>query len=158
MPKPDLDRIDFKILNELQRNARITNAQLAENVGLSPSPCLRRTKRLHDDGVIRQVLTIIAPDKVGLDIQAIVRIKLDGHGEEESSAFQDQVVQLREVLACFVVTGNTDVVLQLVAPDLPSYAKLIKVLGGFPQVKEIESSIIIETVKSWSPLPLQYST
>jgi len=148
------DAIDLRILDLLQREARITNLALANAAGISPSPCLRRVRRLEERGVIRSYESRLEPQKVGLAVMALVSIRIQNHGEDDSAAFKKAVLDIPEVIAAYAMTGPTDFMLQVVAIDLPAYSKLMMTLGGIAGVRDIESSIAIETVKPHSALPL----
>jgi len=154
MPIPGLDRINLKILDALQQDARISNVALAEQVALSPSPCLRRVRQLHEQGVIQSVLTVVSPRAVGYQIQALIEVKIAQHGEDESAAFENAVRAMPEILACYLVSGTKDYVLQAVSRDVSAYSRLVKRIGGLPGIREIQSNIVLETVKPWSALPL----
>lgn len=154
MNRLELDAIDLRILDALQHDARITNLVLAQVAGISPSPCLRRVRRLEEHGIIRAYETRLEPQLVGLAITAFVSIGLDKHGENESGAFKKTISKVPEVIQAFAITGATDYIIQVVAADLPAYSKLMMTLGGIKGVKDIESSIAIETVKDYSALPL----
>lgn len=154
MPKFELDRIDRSILRTLQTEPNISNVALAERVGLSPSPCLRRVRRLRETGVIRATLTDIAPEAVGYPIQAVVRVQLSRHGLDESGAFEAAVRAMPDVISAYLVAGTTDFFLLAVAESLEAYSALVKRIGALPGLRDVESSIVLQTVKPWSPLPL----
>lgn len=152
-----LDRYDFAILRALSDDPLISNVALAEAVALSPSPCLRRVRRLREAGVIERALTVISPAAVGLTVQAMVRVRLERHGEADSAAFETAARALPEVLACYLVAGATDYFLLVAAPSLARYGALIKRIGGLPGLRDVESAIVMDTIKPWSPLPLPAS-
>lgn len=149
-----LDRFDLAILTHLQEDARIPNTELAERVGLSASPCLRRVRRLWDAGIIRSAQTMVEPASVGLSVQAVVRVQMTRHSESETAAFEAAVRALPEVLTCYAATGATDYFMIVAARSLGEFGALVKRIGGLPGLRDIESSIVIDTVKPWSPLPL----
>lgn len=154
MPKFEIDAIDKRILRGLQKNPRITNVELAEEAGISPSPCLRRVRRLHEAGVIEGYQLMLAPKAVGQNVQSITLIKLNAHGHSAADAFEKYVHSNPAVLSCYFLTGAHDVVLHLSVQDLDEFSRVVKQLGEYEYVRELESSIIIQTAKSWSPLPL----
>jgi len=154
MQSKELDSIDMRILDRLQRDARITNLALANAAGVSPAPCLRRVRRLEESGIIRGYTSQLEPQRVGLAVMALVSIRIENHGEQESTAFKTAILRIPEVVAAYAMAGATDFLLQVVAVDLPAYAKLMMTVGGIAGVKDIESSIAIETVKPYSALPL----
>jgi Lrp/AsnC family transcriptional regulator, leucine-responsive regulatory protein len=157
MPKLKLDAIDRRILAALQRDARLTNVQLAEEVGLSPSPCLRRVRILEEAGVIAGYHAALDRSEVGLGLTAFVGVKVGRHQEEEATAFRSAVKALPEVVSCHLVSGEADFLLQVVVPDLAGYERFItRTLLRLPSVIDIRSNFAIQTVKSASPLPLDH--
>jgi Lrp/AsnC family leucine-responsive transcriptional regulator len=150
-----LDNLDRRILSALQRDARLTNVQLAEEVGLSPSPCLRRVRLLEEAGVIRGYHADLGRTDIGLGLTVFVGVKVERHHEETSTAFREAVVLLPEVVSCHLVSGESDFLLQVVVPDLPAYETLLlSTLLKLPGVKDIRSNFAIATVKPQTPLPL----
>src|ERR1700687_2029294 len=108
MPKTDLDPADRRIVAELQSDGRLSNVELADKVGLSPSPCLRRVKRLERDGYIEGYRAALRRDRVGLGFSVFVGVKIDGHANERALSFEKAVVALPEVVACALVSGESD--------------------------------------------------
>ena len=157
MPINTLDRFDRAILEHLQRNGRMTNLELAEKIGLSPTPCSRRLKELESTGVIKFYIAQLDREKVGLGLTSFVAVRLTGHREDESAAFRRAVLDMPEVTACYITTGEHDFLLQVVSPDLAGYRRFVfDQLTKLPQVKDIHSSIALEIVKEDSPLPLRH--
>jgi Lrp/AsnC family transcriptional regulator, leucine-responsive regulatory protein len=155
MPKPELDAIDRRIVAELQADARLTNVELADRVGLSPSPCLRRVKGLEREGVIDGYRAVLRRDRVGLGFSVFVGVKIDGHANERALAFEDTVCAMPEVIACHLVSGDADYFLEVVVPDLEYYRGfLVDKLLNLPIVREVRSNIAIQTRKAGAPLPL----
>jgi len=155
MPKLDLDTIDCRIITELQADARLSNVELAERVGLSPSPCLRRVKRLERDGYIIGYRAALRRERVGLGFSVFVGVKIDSHANERALTFEEAVCALPEVIACHLVSGEADYFLEVVVPDLAHYQRfLIGRLLNMPIVREVRSNIAIQTVKAGAPLPL----
>jgi Lrp/AsnC family transcriptional regulator, leucine-responsive regulatory protein len=157
MPKPDLDGVDCRIVAALQADGRLTNVDLAERVGLSPSPCLRRVKRLEREGYIEGYRAMLKRSRVGLGFTVFVGVKVDGHADERMHAFEAGVLAMPEVVACHIVSGEADYLLEVVVPDLEHYQRLLlgKLLG-LPMVKEVRSNIAIQTLKAAAPLPLDH--
>jgi Lrp/AsnC family leucine-responsive transcriptional regulator len=152
-----LDTIDRKILQALQRDARLSNVELAEEVGLSPSPCLRRVRLLEEAGVIRGYHAALDRAAVGLDLTIFVGVQVARHDEENNRAFQVAVRAIPQVVSCHLVSGESDFLLQVVVPDLASYERLLLgVLLKLPGVRDIRSNFAIQTVKPPSPLPLDH--
>jgi Lrp/AsnC family transcriptional regulator, leucine-responsive regulatory protein len=152
-----LDAIDRRILAELQADGRLTNVELADRVGLSPSPCIRRLRRLERDGVIEGYRATLDRAKLGLGLTIYVGVKVERHHDAEAVAFEHAVRALKEVISCHLVSGEADFLLQIAVPDLAAYERLL--LGALlklPGVKDIRSSFAIRTVKSAAPLPLDH--
>ncbi|WP_309092262.1 Lrp/AsnC family transcriptional regulator [Phenylobacterium sp.] len=152
-----LDELDRKILAALQRDARLSNVELADEVGLSPSPCLRRVKLLEQAGVIRGYHAALDRAAVGLDLTIFVGVQVSRHDEANNAAFQEAVRAVPQVVSCHLVSGESDFLLQVVVPDLASYERLLLgVLLKLPGVRDIRSNFAIQTVKAPSPLPLDH--
>jgi Lrp/AsnC family leucine-responsive transcriptional regulator len=150
-----LDAFDRKILAALQRDGRLSNVQLAEEIGLSPSPCLRRVRMLEEAGVIRGYQAILDRDEVGLGMTIFVGIKVERHTDERAEAFRQAVTALPEVISAFLVSGESDFLLQVVVPDLRAYDRFVTgKLLKLPGVSDIRSNFAINTVKTPGALPL----
>jgi Lrp/AsnC family leucine-responsive transcriptional regulator len=157
MPKFDLDRIDCRILAELQADARLTNVELANRVGLSPSPCLRRVKRLEAGDAIKGYRAILRRDRIGLGFSVFLAVKIDGHANDKALNFEKEVVSMPEVIACHLVSGEADYFLEVVVPDLESYQSfLVGKLLALPIVRDVRSNIALQTLKDNSALPLDH--
>jgi Lrp/AsnC family transcriptional regulator, leucine-responsive regulatory protein len=157
MAKIHMDVIDRRIVSELQADARLSNVALAERVGLSPSPCLRRVKRLEREGVIEGYRAVLRRDRVGLGFSVFVGVKIDGHANERALKFEDAVCAMSEVIACHLVSGEADYFLEVVVADLEHYQRfLIERLLNLPIVREVRSNIAIQTRKAGAPLPLDH--
>lgn len=157
MPKCDLDAIDCRIVTELQTNARLSNIELAEKVGLSPSPCLRRVRRLERDGYIDGYRASLQRARVGLGFSVFVGVKIGGHANEDALRFERAVVELPEVIACHLVSGEADYLLEVVVPELEDYQRfLVGKLLNLPIVREVRSNIAIQTLKAGAPLSLAH--
>lgn len=155
MPKPTLDAIDTRIIAALQADGRLSNHQLAERIGLSPSPCLRRVKRLEREGYIESYRAVLQRDRVGLGFTAFVTVKIGAHADLAADALQDAIVAMPEVVACHMVSGDSDYLLEVVVPDRESYqAFLVDKLLDLPIIKEVRSNIAIQPLKTAAPLPL----
>ncbi len=138
-----LDAYDHRILAALQRDGRLSNVQLAEEIGLSPSPCLRRVRLLEEAGVIRGYQASIDRDEVGLGLTVFVGIKVERHRQEQAEAFHRAVVDLPEVISVHLVSGESDFLLQVVVPDLRAYERLLsETLLRLPGVSDIRSNAI----------------
>jgi len=150
-----LDRIDLRLLGLLQKNGRATNAEIAAQVNLSPSACLRRVQRLEATGVIRGYAAQVDPALVGLGLQAFVRVQLEKHGQLGLDRFIEGVQQWDEVVACHALTGDMDYLLQVVVQDLEHFSRfLLDKLINATGVADVNSSFVLRTVKQTRALPL----
>jgi Lrp/AsnC family transcriptional regulator, leucine-responsive regulatory protein len=155
MPISTLDSFDRRILETLQVEGRLSNVELADRIGLSPTPCLRRVKALEASGVIRGYRAELDRGGIGLGLTVIVGVKVDGHRDENASAVQEAFRAMPEVIACHLVSGESDFLLEAVFPDIASYEGfLFGKLLTLPMVKDIRSNIVLRTVKEAAPLPL----
>lgn len=153
----NLDRIDLAILRVLQEDARLPNAQLADRIGLSPSPCLRRVKRLQNLGLIRGFATLLEPRAVGLGVNVFVSVTLNDQARPELERFEAQVGECPEVMECYLMTGDFDYLLRVVATDLDAYQRfLIEKLTRIPGVANIKSSFALKQVIQRHALPLAH--
>lgn len=140
-----LDEYDRRILELLQRNARISNQDLAEQVGLSASPCSRRIKALTENGIIDRYVTLLNPKKLGYSLTALVMIGMDRHTPERFAHFEEAISQLPEVQECYLVTGQSaDYVLKLVVRDMEHFERfLLGALTRIEGVSGVQSSFIL---------------
>ena len=125
MPICDLDAIDRRIVSELQADGRLTNVDLAERIGLSPSPCLRRVKRLESAGYIEGYRAALRRERDGLGFSVFVGVKIEGHANDKAIDFQDAVTSMPEVVSCHLVSGEADYFLEVVTPDLEHYQRFL---------------------------------
>src|SRR6516164_5813790 len=157
MPKPGLDVIDHRIVAALQADGRLTNADLAQRVGLSASPCLRRVNRLEREGYIEGYRAMLRRDQIGLRLTVFVGVKIEGHANDQAVPFEEAVVAFPEVVACHMVSGESDYLLEVVVPDLDHYKSfLIGKLLELSIIREVRSNIAIETLKAEAVLPLDH--
>jgi Lrp/AsnC family leucine-responsive transcriptional regulator len=155
MPKTELDAIDCRIIDALQADGRLSNVDLAHRVWLSASPCLRRVNRLEREGYIETYRAMLERRLIGLGLTVFVGVKIDGHADDRATVFEAAVVAMPEVIACHMVSGEADYLLEVVVPDLEHYQRfLLGKLLSLPIVKEVRSSIAIQTLKAAAPLPL----
>lgn len=155
MPAIDLDRTDLLILTELQRAGRVSNADLAERVHLSASACLRRVQRLEREGVIGGYRAELDPERLGLGLQAFVRVQLSRHDPAAIQDFSDFVTAWDEVVACHALTGDMDYLLQVAVRDLEHFSRfLLDRLLNQAGVADVNSSFVLRTVKAFRGLPL----
>lgn len=155
MPAATLDRTDLLLLAELQRDARRTNAELAERVHLSPSACLRRVQRLEREGVVAGYRAEIDPERLGLSLQAFVRVQLARHDAEAIASFTACVNDCSEVVTCHALTGDMDYLLHVVVQDLEHFSRfLLDRLLNQAGVADVNSSFVLRTVKPFGGLAL----
>lgn len=156
MPREALDRTDLRILDILQHEGRLSNQEIAERVALSPSPCLRRIKRLEDLGVIRQYVALLDPQRIGLSLLAFVTVKLQKHGKMPMEEFGARVQTWPEVVACYAMTGEMDYLLRVHVEDLPHFSRFVmNQLLKQPGVVDIKSSFALQRIKDTTALPLR---
>src|SRR5919107_5646092 len=157
MPYINLDAIDLRILSALQSDGRLTNQELADQVGLSPSPCLRRVRRLERDGFIRTYRAVLDREAVGLGLTVFVDIKVEKHSRDNAAALQEALAGMPEVVACHMVSGAADFIAEIVVPNLKAYERLLtERLLTLPMVGDIRSNFALTRVKSDGALPLTH--
>ena len=168
MSKPELDKTDRKILAILQADGRLSNQDVADRVSLSPSPCLRRIKRLEETGVIRQYVALLEPTKIGLGLLAYVNVRLEKHSDVSTSAsgarrptssphtdFAASVEQWPEVVACYAMTGEMDYLLRVHVEDMEHFSRfMMKTLLSHPAVADVKSSFALQRIKDTTALPI----
>ena len=150
----NLDKLDYRILHFVQNDAHMTNAQLAEKVGLSPSPCLRRVKALEDAGIIQRYVAIVDAAAVGLPISAFVSISLHSQDRDGLEAFQTRVETYPEVMECYLMTGSSDFLMRVVVPDLQTYERFTDKLTRIPGISNIQTSFALKPVVYKTELPI----
>ncbi|WP_138441631.1 Lrp/AsnC family transcriptional regulator [Marinobacter alexandrii] len=153
-----IDKTDRNILEQVQKNGALTNQELADKVGLSPSPCLRRVRALEEAGVIVRTVTILDHKKLGLSLTAIILIGMDRHTPERFSAFEEQVSAYPEVQECYLITGqDADYMLKVVVPDMDHYHHfLLNRITRIQGVSGVHSSFVLRRVLDSTALPLGY--
>ena len=152
---PQLDRTDLRMLAVLQCDGRITNAELAERVSLSPSACLRRLQRLESEGILTGYSAQVDPEAVGLGLQAFVRVQLAKHESESIERFVHQVNEWDEIVACYALTGDMDYLMHVYVADLQHFSRfLLDRLLNASGVADVNSSFVLRTVKRSAALPL----
>ena len=153
---PALDRTDLKILDALQANGRLTNAELAERVGLSLSPCWRRLKRLEESGVITGYQALLDRKALGLGVTAFVRVDIERHTPAMERRFEEAIADLDEIVSCHVISGEGAFMLVVMSESLESFSKFaLDTLMALPGVKDTRTSFSLKEVKSSTALPLK---
>lgn len=155
MPDTDLDAIDRKILRRLQQNGRLTNQQLCEDVGLSPSPCLRRVRALEERGVISGYVALVEPETIGLPVNAFVRIRLDQQDDAHLATFESAVADFPEVMDCYLMTGEADYQLRVLVPSLAAFEDFLrKRLTRIAGVAQVTTSFALRPIVNRTALPV----
>lgn len=154
----DLSRADLQILDILQQDGRLPNVELAERIGMSPSPCLRRVKQLEGSGLIERYVALLDRRKAGLGILAWAEVKLPRRDDQAHvDNFMAAVQREPMVIGCWIMAGQYDLLLKVVAADLDAYADfLVHRLLKMPGVQDVRSSFVLETVKDTTALPLDH--
>ena len=153
-----LDRTDLRILRELQRDGRMPVIKLADRVSLSPTACLRRVKKLEESGVIAGYAARLNPETLGLQIQAFIQVRIERQSKDIAEGFEDAVRRLPEVRACYVMTGDLDFLLHVFVADLKAFSEFtMHTLIGLPGVKDLRSSLVLESIKPDEGLGLRSS-
>lgn len=150
-----MDATDLRILRVLQDDGRRSNVEVADLIGLSPSPCLRRIKRLEREGLIRGYRAILDREGTGLALTIFVEIRVEKHSKKSAQALHDQLSAMPEVINCHMVSGVADFLAEIVVPDLKSYERLLSErLLILPMIADIRSNFSLRRIKSDAPLPL----
>ncbi len=150
-----LDRLDARILEELQKDGRCSVVDLAERIGLSATPCARRIRQLEQGGVIEGYTAVVDPARLGLSVQAFVLVKLERHTDENVAQFRRELEKLEEIVACYATTGEHDFLLQVIAADLEGLSNIVlRKLLKIPSVRDVHSTVVLETIKRSPRVPV----
>jgi len=152
----NLDKIDIEILTILQRDAGISNLELAEQVCLSPSPCARRVKLLEEAGFFRGKVTLLDPKTVGIPVNVFMQITLTRQKKSLLELFEKEISQWPEVMECYLMTGDFDYLIRVAAPDLISYQQFLENITEMEEINHIKSSFSLKQVCYKTELPLQH--
>lgn len=151
----DLDAIDYRILDELQRDGALSNVKLAERVGLSPSPCLARVKALERSGVIHRYVALANASALGLGLSVFISISLKTQNKATLGEFEAHVARFDEVMECYLMTGDSDYLLRVAVADMAALERFIlEQLSPIPGVEKIRSSFALKQVRYKTALPL----
>ncbi len=155
VPRVELDRVDVRILSELQANAKLTNVELASRVHLSPSPCLTRVRTLEERHVIDRYVTLLDPHTLGLNVSVFIQISLEKQTKDALDIFEAAVMERPEVMECYLMSGDADYLLRVVVSDIQALERLIiDKLTPISVVANIRSSFALKQVKYKTALPL----
>jgi Lrp/AsnC family transcriptional regulator, leucine-responsive regulatory protein len=150
-----VDLVDRQMLNILQRDGRISNAALAEQLHLSPSPCLRRLRALEREGLITGYRAELDRERLGLGLTLFVELKVEGHSERNAAAISEALATTPEVISAHIVSGSADFLLEVVVTDLRDYERLLfDTLLNLPNVSDVRSNFALRAIKTAGPLPL----
>ena len=154
----EFDKLDKRILRELQTDGSITNADLAERVGLSATPCARRVKRMQDEGLIQGQVIILNASQLGLKLSALVQVSMDRHTPDRFERFEAEIKKYPQVVECLLITGQSaDYQLKVIVPDMDFYQEfLLNILTRIEGVADVHSSFILRKVLDTTALPLQH--
>ena len=153
-----LNKLDTRILRELQKDGSITNLELADKIGLSPSPCARRVKQLEDAGIIERTVTLLNASKLDLKLIALIQISMDRHTPDRFEVFEKKVKSFPEVVECLLITGQSaDYQLKVFVPDMEYYQEfLLNKITRIEGVSDVHSSFILREVVNSTELPLNH--
>jgi len=152
--KYQIDAIDQRILSALQKNGRLTYVQLAEQVKLSESACLRRVRLLEQNGIIDRYVMLIDQAAIGKPGDVFVRVTLEGQQQEKLQQFEKEIVQVKEVMECYLMSGDSDFLLRVIVRNNEDYMRIHNRLTGIPGVLRVQSSFALKTVLKKTELPL----
>lgn len=156
MTTPVLTTTDVRILTALQQDGRITNQTLADQIGMSASPCWRRVRQLEEHRYIQGYRAVLDRRKIGLGVMVFVRISIGHHSEAEAKKYEEQVMLLEDVVACYSIGGDADFLLQVVARDLDSFADFaMSVVRRLPGIKEMQSMFVLKEIKPFVSFPVK---
>ena len=155
MPSTLLDATNLRILDELQKDARLTNVELAGRVHLSPSPCLARVRALEQSGLISRYVMLLDPLQIGLSVSVFIQIRLERQVERALEQFQEAICEYPEVMECYLMTGDSDYLIRVLVPDVQALERfIVDNLSKIPGVANIRSSFALKQVKYKTALPL----
>lgn len=152
-----LDRTDLRILKALQENCKVTNIQLSEQVGLSPAPTLERVKKLESSGFIQSYHAVVNAQKMGLGLTALIQVALARQRDNAIQSFNQQVMEVDEVVECYQLTGDFDYLLKVIVEDIPSFERLItEKIGRIEEIGQMQTNVVLSKVKDSPLLPMDY--
>ena len=149
-----LDRIDRVLLDALQQDARLTTAELAEQVSLSPSPCARRIRRLEQAGLITRYRAELDKTLLGLTVTLFIQVRLESYQRQQLEEFEDAVRNMPEVIQCHSISGQYDYLLQVITADIGGFERWLHQFRQLQAVNSVDSTLAIRTLKEQGPLPL----
>ena len=154
MAKPKLDKIDLKILQQLQDNGKITNLQLSDEIGLSPAPTLERVRKLESSGIITGYHAIVNEKILGMGIKAFIQLSLERQVENSLNTFSERMAEIEEVVECHLVTGTCDFMLKVIVKDIAAFENLItNKLGNVEVIRNMQTMVILSQTKVSAIVP-----
>ncbi|MEN8116649.1 MAG: Lrp/AsnC family transcriptional regulator [Bacteroidota bacterium] len=152
----NLDKIDQKILQILQSDGRITNADLAKKINMSPPPILERVKKLEKAGIIKKYVALLDPSKVGVETYTFVEVTLNRHGSDVVKSFIDAINNIDEVMECHHITGDADFLLKIAVKNIPAYEQLVlNNLTNLPNIQHLKTLVVLSTMKNETALKIE---
>lgn len=156
-PSSKLDKIDLQILYILQENSKITNLDLSKKIGLSPAPTLERVKKLEQNGIIGSYHATVDAQKIGLSVKTFVLVSLAWQKENALNHFLEKVKTIKEIVECYIITGEADFLMKIVTQDIPTYEQLLfKTLSQIDEIERLKTLMTLSTVKDSRVLPYDY--
>ncbi|WP_440959218.1 Lrp/AsnC family transcriptional regulator [Oceanicaulis sp. LC35] len=153
-----LDAIDVRILEQLQKDCSISTAELADRVGLSQSPCWRRIQRLREEGYIKAQVALLDPEKLGVNLHVFAQLKISYLADADRQKFVRGVMSIPEVVECYSILGERDVMIKVVAPDIKWYQEFIfNTILKLPGVEDVSSIVALSQMKNTTALPVHIS-
>lgn len=150
-----IDAIDLLILAALQKNGRLSNVQLSDQIGLSESACLRRVRQLEKTGVIDRYVMLINQGEIGKPGTVFVRVTLEGQQQEKLLQFEKEIIKVKDVMECYLMSGDSDYLLRIIIRDNDDYMRIHNCLTSLPGVQRVQSSFAMKTVVRKTELPLE---
>ena len=152
-----LDKIDLKILHILQENSKITNLDLSKKIGLSPAPTLERVKKLEQSDIIQSYHAVVNPLLLGLNVKTFVAVSLAWKRENALNSFLTKILEIDEIVECYIITGEADFLMKVVCKDIPTYEQLLfKTLSQIEEIERLRTLMTLSTVKDSKVLPFDY--
>ncbi len=152
-----LDKTDLKIIHILQENSKITNLDLSKKIGLSPAPTLERVKKLESLGIIESYHAHISAQKIGLNVKTFVLVNLAWQKDKAMDIFISKIKDIPEIIECYIITGEADLLLKVICQDIPSYETLMfKTLSQIEEIERLKTLMTLSTVKQSKVLPYDY--
>jgi Lrp/AsnC family transcriptional regulator, leucine-responsive regulatory protein len=152
-----LDKIDLRILQILQENSKITNLDLSKKIGLSPAPTLERVKKLEQSDVIQSYHAVVNPLQLGLNVKTFIAVSLAWKRENALNSFLTKILEIPEIVECYIITGEADFLMKVICKDIPTYEQLLfKTLSQIEEIERLRTLMTLSTVKDSKILPFDY--